>query len=53
MINDVEKILFTEAQLKERVAQLEEENARLREQARDGQNASEENGRLRELLNLR
>ena len=39
--------------LKERVAQLEEENARLREQARDGQNASEENGRLRELLNLR
>jgi rod shape-determining protein MreC len=40
-------------ELQARVAQLEEENAQLREQARDGQSASEENQRLRLLLELR
>ncbi len=40
-------------ELKARVAELEEENAQLREAARTGQDASEENERLRTMLGLR
>lgn len=50
---DVRSYLTEHDQLKEEVARLEEENAQLREQAREGQDALEENERLRELLELR
>lgn len=50
---DIRGYLTEYDELKERVAQLEQENAELREQARVGQSASEENERLRQLLDLR
>lgn len=50
---DIRGYLTEYDELKERVSQLEQENAELREQARVGQSASEENERLRQLLDLR
>ncbi len=50
---DVRSYLTEHDELKEEVARLEQENAQLREQAREGQDAAEENERLRQLLDLR
>ncbi len=51
--NSVHGYLFEYDQLKSKVADLEEENADLRAQAREGQAASQENELLRQLLELR
>lgn len=50
---EVKSYLTEHDELKAEVARLEEENAQLREQAREGQDAAEENERLRQLLDLR
>ena len=50
---DIKGYLTEYDELKEQVEALEQENAQLREQARAGQDASEENERLRRLLELR
>ena len=52
-VDQADSYLTEHDALQEEVARLEQENAQLREQAREGQSALEENERLRELLELR